>query len=332
MVFIGNAISTWYLMVLHQNPPVSWADCSTSPTRCSSSPRCSRSRSPAAPGWSAGSSCSTPRWCWSAARWRSGTSRSAPPRRVGEQQPRHHAARLRLPAGEHAGAARHHDGDPPPAHRREPGGLRPHRRRRAHQRRGRPHLQPGVAGDPAGAAPASIDGAYLLCYVMLIAGAELYYRRPVPGVDRRGATPGRATSRSVPCPTSRSRPPTACCSTRCSSPWTDPVSGLAVGALLVTCLRGGPAAPRGAGERPAPRRDGRAAERGPVPLAGAALVRRHHRDPRQRHDAVREPVRHPGVRLRPLRDGGPADRRPCCTPTTATAPRRSFEHAARTPA
>ena len=26
MVFIGNAISTWYLMVLHQNPPVSWAD------------------------------------------------------------------------------------------------------------------------------------------------------------------------------------------------------------------------------------------------------------------------------------------------------------------
>ncbi|HEY9505249.1 MAG TPA: hypothetical protein VIQ27_04715, partial [Gemmatimonadales bacterium] len=26
MVFIGNAISSWYLMVLHQNPPVSWAD------------------------------------------------------------------------------------------------------------------------------------------------------------------------------------------------------------------------------------------------------------------------------------------------------------------
>src|SRR5918999_2024143 len=26
MVFIGNAISTWYLMVLDQNPPVSWAD------------------------------------------------------------------------------------------------------------------------------------------------------------------------------------------------------------------------------------------------------------------------------------------------------------------
>jgi len=26
MVFIGNTISTWYLMVLHQNPPVSWAD------------------------------------------------------------------------------------------------------------------------------------------------------------------------------------------------------------------------------------------------------------------------------------------------------------------
>ena len=26
MVFIGNAISTWYLMVLQENPPVSWAD------------------------------------------------------------------------------------------------------------------------------------------------------------------------------------------------------------------------------------------------------------------------------------------------------------------
>ena len=26
MVFIGNAISTWYLMVLGVNPPVSWAD------------------------------------------------------------------------------------------------------------------------------------------------------------------------------------------------------------------------------------------------------------------------------------------------------------------
>src|SRR5918994_2424107 len=26
MVFIGNAISTWYLMVLQVNPPISWAD------------------------------------------------------------------------------------------------------------------------------------------------------------------------------------------------------------------------------------------------------------------------------------------------------------------
>src|ERR671911_229083 len=26
MVFIGNAISTWYLMVLQENPPISWAD------------------------------------------------------------------------------------------------------------------------------------------------------------------------------------------------------------------------------------------------------------------------------------------------------------------
>ena len=47
-----------------------------------------------------------------------------------EQQHRHHPARLRLSAGEHAGAARHHHGDPAAADRRQPGRLRPAGRRR----------------------------------------------------------------------------------------------------------------------------------------------------------------------------------------------------------
>src|SRR5918992_4070030 len=37
-----------------------------------------------------------------------------------------------------------------------------------------------VSLETGGRSASIIDGAYLLCYVMLIAGAELYYRRPVP--------------------------------------------------------------------------------------------------------------------------------------------------------
>ncbi len=37
-----------------------------------------------------------------------------------------------------------------------------------------------VSLETGGRSASIIDGAYLLCYVMLVAGAELYYRRPVP--------------------------------------------------------------------------------------------------------------------------------------------------------
>ncbi|MGH7580640.1 MAG: diguanylate cyclase domain-containing protein, partial [Gemmatimonadales bacterium] len=80
-----------------------------------------------------------------------------------------------------------------------------------------------------------IDGAYLLCYVMLVAGAELYYRRPVP----------RAASRATPRPRNQPVSPLPYLAVATTyglllhgvlRPWTDPVSGLAVGALLITLL------------------------------------------------------------------------------------------------
>jgi len=79
------------------------------------------------------------------------------------------------------------------------------------------------------------DGVFLICYVMLIGSAELYWRRPVP-----------ARSGSV-VPFTRFQPisplPYLAVSTTyvlllvvALQPWTDPISGLAVGALLGTCL------------------------------------------------------------------------------------------------
>jgi PAS domain S-box-containing protein len=92
-----------------------------------------------------------------------------------------------------------------------------------------------VSLETGGRSASIIDGAYLLCYVMLVAGAELYYRRPVP----------RSTSGSTPRPRNQPTSPLpylAVASTygllvhAVIKPWTDPVSGLAVGALLVTIL------------------------------------------------------------------------------------------------
>ncbi|HKH84127.1 MAG TPA: diguanylate cyclase, partial [Gemmatimonadales bacterium] len=79
------------------------------------------------------------------------------------------------------------------------------------------------------------DGVFLICYVMLIGSAELYWRRPVP-----------ARSGSV-VPFTRFQPisplPYLAVSTTyvlllvvALQPWTDPISGLAVGALLGTGL------------------------------------------------------------------------------------------------
>ena len=83
MVFIGNAISAWYV---HRpaRQPAGLLGRSVLPLRLAAHAHraAARSRWRGAPGSSGGSSCSTPRWCWSAAAWRSGTSRSGrPPRR-----------------------------------------------------------------------------------------------------------------------------------------------------------------------------------------------------------------------------------------------------------
>ena len=92
-----------------------------------------------------------------------------------------------------------------------------------------------VSLESGGRSASIVDGAYLVCYVLLIAGAELYYRRPVP----------RSTAKTAPRPRTQPVSPLpylAVASTygllvhAVIEPWTDPVSGLAVGALLVTLL------------------------------------------------------------------------------------------------
>jgi diguanylate cyclase (GGDEF)-like protein/PAS domain S-box-containing protein len=78
------------------------------------------------------------------------------------------------------------------------------------------------------------DAVFLLCYVMMIGSAERYLRRPV-------------ARRAAPVPTTRLQPlsplPYLAVATTYGlllwvavRPWTDPVSGLVVGALLVTVL------------------------------------------------------------------------------------------------
>jgi diguanylate cyclase (GGDEF)-like protein/PAS domain S-box-containing protein len=80
-----------------------------------------------------------------------------------------------------------------------------------------------------------IDGAYLLCYIMLVAGAELYYRRPVPRAAS-GALPRPRNQPVSPLPYLAVASTYALLVHAVMEPWTDPVSGLAVGALLVTAL------------------------------------------------------------------------------------------------
>jgi diguanylate cyclase (GGDEF)-like protein/PAS domain S-box-containing protein len=79
------------------------------------------------------------------------------------------------------------------------------------------------------------DGVFLICYVMLIASAELYWRRPVA----QGPTSAVRFTRFQPI----SPLPYLAVGTTyvlllvvALRPWTDPLSGLALGALLVTGL------------------------------------------------------------------------------------------------
>jgi diguanylate cyclase (GGDEF)-like protein/PAS domain S-box-containing protein len=79
------------------------------------------------------------------------------------------------------------------------------------------------------------DGVFLICYIMLIYSGELYWRRPVA---RQAAPPVTFTRYQPLSPL----PYLAVGSTYvllvyvALRPWTDPVSGLAIGALLVTGL------------------------------------------------------------------------------------------------
>jgi diguanylate cyclase (GGDEF)-like protein/PAS domain S-box-containing protein len=92
-----------------------------------------------------------------------------------------------------------------------------------------------VSLETGGRSASIIDGAYLLCYLLLIAGAELYYRRPVPRSTTK-ASPRPRTQPISPLPYLAVASTYALLVHAVIEPWTDPVSGLAVGALLVTLL------------------------------------------------------------------------------------------------
>jgi diguanylate cyclase (GGDEF)-like protein/PAS domain S-box-containing protein len=92
-----------------------------------------------------------------------------------------------------------------------------------------------VSLETGGRSASIIDGAYLLCYLLLIAGAELYYRRPMPRSTTK-ASPRLRTQPISPLPYLAVASTYALLIQAVIEPWTDPVSGLAVGALLVTLL------------------------------------------------------------------------------------------------
>jgi len=79
------------------------------------------------------------------------------------------------------------------------------------------------------------DSVYMLCYVMLIGSAELYHRRPVAGTVS-SAGPQLRIQPLSPLPYLAVATTYGLLLWAVLHPWTDPVSGLALGALLVTLL------------------------------------------------------------------------------------------------
>ena len=79
------------------------------------------------------------------------------------------------------------------------------------------------------------DAVFLVCYVMLIASAELYWRRPVP---RRatGAVPFTRFQPVSPLPYLAVSSTYALLLYLALRPWSDPMSDVVIGALLVTML------------------------------------------------------------------------------------------------
>jgi diguanylate cyclase (GGDEF)-like protein/PAS domain S-box-containing protein len=79
------------------------------------------------------------------------------------------------------------------------------------------------------------DGVFLLCYVMMIGSAELYWRRPVAARSSSSVTMTRFQPIN-PLPYLAVATTYGLLLLVALRPWSDPVSGLAIGALLVTAL------------------------------------------------------------------------------------------------
>jgi len=78
------------------------------------------------------------------------------------------------------------------------------------------------------------DVVFLFCYVMMICSGELYWRRPV--ARRAGSVPFARIQPVSPLPYLAVGTTYALLLVVALRPWTDPISGLAIGALLVTAL------------------------------------------------------------------------------------------------
>jgi diguanylate cyclase (GGDEF)-like protein/PAS domain S-box-containing protein len=92
-----------------------------------------------------------------------------------------------------------------------------------------------IVRETGGRSASWIDSAYLVTYFLLIAGAERYYRHPRARLE--GATMPRTRSQPVsPLPYVAVAATYGLLLLTVVSPWTDPVSGVAIGALLVTAL------------------------------------------------------------------------------------------------
>jgi diguanylate cyclase (GGDEF)-like protein/PAS domain S-box-containing protein len=92
-----------------------------------------------------------------------------------------------------------------------------------------------IARETGGRSASWIDSVYLITYILLIAAAERYYRHPKPRLE--GAALPRTRSQPVsPLPYVAVAATYGLLALTVVSPWTDPVSGVAVGALLVTAL------------------------------------------------------------------------------------------------
>jgi diguanylate cyclase (GGDEF)-like protein/PAS domain S-box-containing protein len=79
------------------------------------------------------------------------------------------------------------------------------------------------------------DGVYLLCYVLLIGAGELYLRRPAP-LRAAANVPVTRLQQLSPLPYLAVATTYGLLLFVALRPWTDPLSGLVVGALLITAL------------------------------------------------------------------------------------------------